>query len=444
MTVAIFAVASCSNEDKPLGGVRIDVRVPLSKTVDFVSDELETNISYFRIKPDMNERTLVDLPAIADYASWTHINGNPGHNISHPSLAGNLQRRWTVPVGAGNTRKQRITASPVVAGSWIFTMDSQSVVSAFTSDGTLVWAIDLTPSSETSGDASGGGLSYGEGLLFATTAFGELHAIHPELGEVIWVQDFESAAIYAPTVSKGLVFVVTQDSVAWAVDVMNGRLRRRWESTASTASVASGATPAVSASTVFLPFPSGEIIAADIQTGAKLWSRLIGGARSASARARLIGISSAPVVSDGILYAANQSGMTAAFDIVSGSKIWTALEGSYSPVWHTDRSVFVVSDNGELVRLDAETGKRIWGSPLPFYKNERARRRKAVFANFGPVLAGGRLLVASSDGFIRQFDPNSGQLLGMIALPSGAATRPVIVNGTLYLVTENGDLVAFQ
>ncbi len=52
-------------------------------------------------------------------------------------------------------------------------------------------------------------------------------------------------------------------------------------------------------------------------------------------------------------------------------------------------SVFLVSDQAELVRLDAATGQEIWVKDLPYFRRDRGKRRKAIFAYFGPVLAGG-------------------------------------------------------
>lgn len=115
-----------------------------------------------------------------------------------------------------------------------------------------------------------------------------------------------------------------------------------------------------------------------------------------------------------------------------------------SPVAVAGGSVFTVSDQAELVRLDAATGERIWGTELPFFKKNRITRREAVFAHYGPVIAGGRLWVGSSDGVLRSFDPVTGALAGQVELPGGAATNPVIVNQTLYIVSKTGRLLAFR
>ena len=97
-----------------------------------------------------------------------------------------------------------------------------------------------------------------------------------------------------------------------------------------------------------------------------------------------------------------------------------------------------------LIRLDRETGETIWAENLPYFTNRRLKRRSEIFAHYGPVLAGGRLVVASSDGLIRHFDPATGALVGTTPLRAGASANPVVVNRTLYVVTTNGQLVAFR
>ena len=78
-----------------------------------------------------------------------------------------------------------------------------------------------------------------------------------------------------------------------------------------------------------------------------------------------------------------------------------------------------------------------------FIKN-RPKKMASVFVNHGPILAGGRILVASSDGVIRSYDPTSGTLLGLTDITGGASTNPVVAGQTLYIVSSSGELVAFR
>ena len=174
------------------------------------------------------------------------------------------------------------------------------------------------------------------------------------------------------------------------------------------------------------------MVAALTGNGLRVWSVAVSGSRRGQARSNISDISSDPVIAGNRIYAANQSGRIVAVDRQSGERLWTANEGSYSPVWPVGGSVFLVSDASQLVRLDARNGDTIWAVDLPLYKKEKTHR--SSYAHYGPVLAGGRLIVASSDGSLRSFDPASGELLSEVSVPSGAASQPAIVNGVLYVL----------
>ena len=435
--------AGCSQKEVPLTGQRFDIRMPLSETRDVVSDETDTLVDTAE-KTVPNEVRDISLEEPADLDSWTHVAAGPTHKTVHAKLSPELRQIWSVPIGEGNSRRSVITATPVVAGDTIFTMDSKCTVMAHTRDGQALWSESLVPPFEGDGDASSGGLAYWNGRLFATTGFGALHSIDPASGAVLWTQKFGAAANFAPTVADGIAYVVTADSKAWAVDVRNGRVRWRLESIPAAGSVHSDVAPAVAEGRVYFPFPSGEIIGASASSGEPYWSAKVAGIRVAGPRFAMRGVSSPPVVDGRVLYAANQSGKMSAINTSDGKANWTADEGAYSAVVPAGDSVFLVSDAAELVRLDASTGRKIWAVPLPEFKRPRARRKKAVFANYGPVLVGGRLIVASSDGFIRHFEPESGTLIGTTELPSGASSGPVVVGGVLYLTTDQGRLLAFR
>ena len=182
------------------------------------------------------------------------------------------------------------------------------------------------------------------------------------------------------------------------------------------------------------------------QGGLRIWSADVVGRRTGVARATVTDITGDPLIAGNRIYAGNQSGRLVALEAGSGERLWTARMGALDPVWPAGDSVFLVSDENRLVRLDAATGEQIWAVDLPGYVPVRKpqRRRDAAFVNHGPVLAGGRLIVASSDGALRSFDPVSGALLASAPIPGGATTRPVIANGTLYVISRDGMLLAYR
>lgn len=428
---AVALLAACSQREVILEGERLDLRAPLDPEDAVVEEVAEIS-------------TDITLPAQVNHTEWTHRNGTAAHRIQHPALGSSIASVWSANIGSGDSRKHRITADPVVSGGRIFALDSQATVTAVSTGGETLWSRDLTPATDRSSDASGGGLVADGDTIYVTTGFGQLTALDAATGAQKWVQNLDSATTGAPTVRDGLVYVVSRDSQGWALNADTGRIAWSISGTPSPSNMVGGAGPVVNDKLAVFAFGSGELVGAFRKGGVQVWNSSVSGARRGRAYATVNDITGDPVIDGDVIYAANQSGRVVALNAGSGERIWTAKEGAYSPVWPTGGSVFLVSDESNLVRLDAATGEQVWSVDLPYFQNERPRRLKAVYAHHGPVLAGGRLVVASSDGQIRSFSPETGALVSTADIPGGASTNPVVVNGTLYVVSTRGQLHAFR
>ena len=428
-------LVGCGQREEVLPGERLDIRAPATASAIAAAEAAAAQPA---TAPPFRP------PAQATNASWTHRGGDADKFISHPALGSQLSQIWSTSIGAGNGRRHRITADPIVADGRDYAMDRHSTETAVSAGGGGRWSRDLTPLGEDPDHASGGGLAFGNGRLFVTTGFGRLLALDAETGAELWVQRKDAAATTPPTVFGDVVYSVSRDSRAWAIDADTGRVLWEIPGVPTQASVLGAAGPAVTSRLAVFPLPSGELVATLRQSGLQVWAASLSGRREGRVYARINDVTADPVFSGGRIYAGNAAGRTIALDAASGERIWTANEGALSPVQVAGGSVFLISDQNQLVRLDARTGDRVWAVDLPLFVTNRERRRNEIFAHFGPVLAGGRLYLASSDDTIRIFDPETGAQTSALALPGGAASIPAVANNTLYVVSGRGTLHAFR
>lgn len=433
---SMLMLTACAEPDPILPGPRENIRAVLQ-------DDAETTPPESPFATE-NRAAPVRLPAPGVNADWPQRIGSPETRPDHPALGAAVQPLWQAGIGTGDGGRSRITADPVVAGGRVFAMDAHAQVSAFGTGGQKLWTRSLVPLNDAPTDAGGGGLAHGDGKLFASSGFGQLSALDPATGAVIWQQELGATGTATPAVYGDLVYIVAGDQTGWALDTDTGRIRWRLSATPDVNNVLGGPAPAISQKYAVFAFGSGELQGAFRRGGLRLWDAQIAGRRDGLAQSLVSDVTGDPVIYGDRLYVGNHSGRMAAMRLANGERIWTANEGPMSPVWPTADSVFLISDRNELVRLDAEDGSRVWGVKLPFFTKDRQRRQAEIFAHHGPVMAGGQLVVASNDGLIRFFDPESGALRRSVEIPGGATTNPVVAGRTLYVVSTKGQLHAFR
>ncbi len=431
---SVFLTA-CSEPDIILRGQREDVRSVLQGQ----EDASATPVAFVS-----NQSRSIALPTARANADWTQATGSPATRVSHAALGKSLNLQWAANIGEGDSRKHRITADPVVSDGRIFTLDAQSVVTATSTSGATLWQIDLRPERDQAGDASGGGLVVSGDTLYVSIGFGVLAAVDVSSGAVRWTQQLDASASGAPTVSGDLVYVVAGDNAGWAINRNDGTVEWQIGASEDISNILGAPAPAVTEDLAIFAFGSGEVQAVFRRGGLSRWDASVLGKRAGRSLSNVSDVTAAPVVSGGLVLVGNQSGRIAALDVRSGVRVWTAREGAIGPVWPVGGSVFAISDLNELVRLDAADGSKIWGTEMPNFTSRKPKKQSRVVPHHGPIVAGGRVIVASGDGQLRSFNPTDGALVASVEVPGGATTAPVVAGKTLYLVSSTGQLLAYR
>ena len=427
-------LTACTERTVILPGVREDLRSVLSGEASAPMTETHAE----------NISLPITLPAKVSNADWTHRPNSARFRTENAALSPRPQLIWSANIGAGDGKRQRITADPVMGQGRIFTLDAGSTVTATSTSGTTLWAQDLTPAAHRSDQASGGGIALSDGVVYVSSTFGLLSALDAATGAVLWQQKLEATGSGTPTIVGDLVYLVSGGDTAWAIEKSNGRVRWQTSTAPDQANVLGGAAPVVTDQLSIFAFGNGEVQATFRQGGLRVWDAIVSGQRRFSALARIADVTGDPVLAGDTLYVGTHSGRMIALNAANGERRWTASDGAVSPVWVAGGSVFAVTDRNELMRLDARDGARIWGVRLPNFTQTRPRRQVEVVAHYGPILAGNQLIVASNDGVLRFFDPSSGAQTHTVQVPGGATTSPIVAGGTLYVVGARGQLHAFR
>lgn len=398
------------------------------------------------VKPDADaggpEGVQLPRPVVND--SWPQSGGFANFAMQHLELGENPQIAWTESVGAGSSSSRQLLAPPVIAGGRVYVKDAESTVSAFdAATGKLIWRKTLEPKIARDRDEFGGGLAFYSGRLFVTTGFAVVFSLDPDTGNEVWRASVSAPVRGAPTVFQDRVFAITIDNRLQALAAADGSQLWDYSALSETAAFMTGTSPSASGDMVVAPFSSGELVALRIDNGKQAWNESLIGARG-SVRgpvAAMTDIRGRPVIDRDRAIAIGSAGQIAAIDLNSGTRIWEKqIAGAQTP-WVAGSQVYVVSGSAEVICLNREDGKIRWVTPLTAYKDEK-KRELVLWA--GPVLAGDRLLVASSTGELVSLSPYDGKPLGKLDLRDPILIAPVIADRTVYILTDSGRLIALR
>ncbi len=395
------------------------------------------------LEPEQRVQDLeVILPAPFVNAEWPQQAGTANGVLQHVALGPNLQKVWTADIGSGADDQEQIVSRAMVAAGRVYTMDAHARISAFNArTGDLIWRVGLARRGEDLGEV-GGGMAIGEGRLIVATAYGDIYAMELATGRYYWQEKVNGPLRGAPTIANGRIFILASENRLIALDIEDGNELWVHQGIIEAAELIGAPAPSSSGPFVLAPYSSGELYALRADTGQALWSDQLGRARRVTPLGSINDLDAQPVIDGDRIYAISHGGYLAAYDLRQGNRLWDQdMAGSETP-WLAGDFLFLVTNEAELVALSTRDGGIRWVTQMPKFTNVEDNRGRITWV--GPVLAGDRLLLAGSDGTIWSMSPYDGSALGRIKFSAPVSVAPVVANQTLYIITDDGDLVAYR
>ncbi len=383
----------------------------------------------------------VVLPPPVQNAGWPQAGGNPAHYMGHLAARESLGEIWRVGIGVGGGYRRKILAQPVVFNGVVFVMDSDAVVSAFDiNGGGRVWRFDTRPEDDDSTNI-GGGLAYDQGTIYAANGLGQVVAMDAANGTVKWRAKVIAPTRSAPTVADGRVYVTTIQDRLLAIASDDGRLLWAYASNSMTTTVLGQPAPAYASGLVIAGFGSGELVAVHADSGTVVWSDTLATARH-NGIADFSAIRGLPVVRDGRVYAIGMGGLVVTLDLPSGRRLWEREVAGEDSLWTAGPWLFLISLDQRIAAVNREDGRVAWVTDLPRFENPD--KQKDAITWYGPLLAGDRLIVAGTNKQALAISPYTGEILGQQDLSAAASLGPVLAAGTVFIVSDDGTLLALR
>lgn len=385
----------------------------------------------------------VVLPPPVHNVAWPQPGGNPAHLMGHLAARPALAEAWEAHIGSGGGYRAKVLAQPVVANGVVYTMDSEARITAFAlSDGAVRWRFDTKARHNRSNNV-GGGLGVSGGVLYAVNGLGDLVALDATRGTQTWRVSLGAPARSGPTIVERRIFVTTIEDRVVALDTAGGR--RLWDYQAANAVTAllGEPAPAYANGIVVAGFASGELTALRADTGLVAWSDDLVATGVGPGLLDVDSIRGLPVINGNSVIAIGLGGMLVANDLYSGRRLWQLTVAGLDTPWVAGDWIFLVTLDQAIAAARVADGQVAWVRELPRWMNPKNRKNPITW--FGPVLVSDRLVLAGTSKTALAVSPYTGDILGRQRLPGTAApVGPVVADGTLLLIAEDGRLIALR
>lgn len=384
----------------------------------------------------------VTLPPPTANRDWPVAGGNVAHVMGHLAAGGQLSEAWSSSIGSGAGYRDKILAQPVALNGVVYTMDSDAVVSAFSmADGGRLWRSDTKDPDDDSTNV-GGGLAVDGGTLYAVNGLAELVAFDASNGTERWRRRIVAPARSAPTIAGGRLFIVTLDGKLVAASADDGHQLWLHQAATGGASLLGQPAPAYSDGLLVAGFGSGELAALRAETGGIGWTDSLAATQGHGSPSDIAAIRGLPAITDGQVYAIGVGGLLLALDLRSGRRLWERDVAGQDTPWVAGDWLFVISLQQQIAAIQRRDGRVAWVTDLPRYQDEEKQSDPILW--FGPILAGGRLIAASTAGEVATISPETGEILGHQSISGPAALGPIVVDGTVFIATDEGRLLALR
>ena len=395
--------------------------------------------------------TAVILPDPSPVRSWSQAGSSPMKVPGHVRGGEALDVAWSWNGAAGSKLNRALTVAPIAADGKIFIFDAEQTVFAVDAEtGKTVWKKKLSSGSKKDQRAFGGGLAASGDTLIIASGYGFIMAVDLDTGSEIWKEDTVTPMTGSPTIVDGRIFVTSNNNEFFAMSLETGDVEWTDQAIAESARVLSSPSAAAVSEFVVVPYSSGEVIAYLPSNGRRLWSDSLTRAGRFTPISAINDIASRPVLSSGMVYASSQSGVLAAIDGRSGTRVWSLPFGTTQAPAIVNEYLFAVGVDAQLICVEAVSGRVVWATELDQY--QKPKKKKGRISYSGPIIASNRVITLSSDGRLSAYSPQTGELLeekqlvktGRFGANAGFFLEPIVFEGRIIALADNGKLFSIR
>ena len=338
-----------------------------------------------------------------------------------------LNEVWDMSVGDGHDGSF-LYLEPLYTGDRIFAASADGEVYAIEpEDGEILWErdTDLEIMAGVGGDQS---------LIYLVTRDARLLALSREDGKEVWSATLPNEALSAPRSNNAMVVAQSIDGKVHAFNTADGEKLWQYDSAVPALSLRAAASPLVGADLVLASLANGRLMALSSETGQPVWQYQVGEPAGRTELERLVDVAGVPLILDSAAMVVGYQGKLALVDIETGREIWSRAASSLHSPMIGNGNIFIAASNGDIIALQGQDRRELW------------RQDKLAWRQLTqPIVLGDYLFVGDFEGYIHILSLEDGSLQGQLEFDDDGLRVPfkLLSEGRLLVYGNSGDMSVF-
>jgi len=390
---------------------------------------------------------LATLPAFTGCSLISKIisgkdNVQPPRELTKFVPSAQVQRLWKDSIGDGSGRSG-IRLAPAYADGKLYVASVDGKLAALdAATGKTIWRDDTRTQGwfgfghKRYADALyAGGPTVSGDLLAVGTLDGHVYGMDAATGKQRWAAEVSDEVVSPPVIDNGVVYARTNDGRIYALDAATGQ--RKWvndQANVPLLSLRGNGPLLVAHGVVFFGSDDGKIVALRGDTGSAQWQQTIAKGEGRSDIEKLNDADDMLQLDGDALYATAYHGQLVSIDAPTGKVNWNRPFSSYVGVAVADKQLVGVDDQSQVWAFDAGSGSDMWKQDALQYRWLSP-----------PAVQGRYVVVGDLEGYVHWLNLKDGSFAARTRLSKDAIrARPLVVGDTVFVEDESGNIAAYR
>jgi outer membrane protein assembly factor BamB len=243
-----------------------------------------------------------------------------------------------------------------------------------------------------------------------------------------------SEVLAPPAADWDVVVVQTLDGKVTGLDAATGARRWTHDSSNPLLTLRGTAAPLLSEGVAYAALASARIVAIKADTGTVLWDGRIANPQGQSDIERTVDIEGRPLLVGANVFAVSYQGKLGGLSIANGRPLWARDASSYVGIAEGFGNIYVAETSGTVSAYE------VAGGALRWQNDQLARRQPGA-----PAAIGSHVAVADFEGYVHLLSQADGHFVGRVrADGDGVRADMVTGNDMLYVYGNDGGLRAYR